>query len=246
MISRGSVVRMVTLGLACVVPIGCSLSRVASENRNAPSLEYSPKELAEKVRGFTRVHVHRSHGEIPVFHVTGDEKMKCVGTNSTGYVELYFKGSTDDLNRFLEGLAALKGAEQSITFVPEPGEYFEWISEDAKPIVYDWCMTETDSRNWTGERDKELHVAVHFAGKIRLEKLKLPLAYRASLGGRLHEFVEGHNARIDRPAKKGATPPDLRPTSESLLESLQIRDIFVGDEETDVEAPDKSPKERVE
>jgi len=63
----------------------------------------------------------------------------------------------------------------------------------------------------------EVVVPVH--GAIELDKLVLPLAYEAHVGGRLGQFANGHNRRREFAQEPYAQPQDRQPTTEAILES---------------------------
>jgi len=64
-----------------------------------------------------------------------------------------------------------------------------------------------------------IRVVVPIHGAIELDKLVLPLAYEAHVGGRLGDFADGHNQRREFAQEPYAQPQDRQPTTEAILES---------------------------
>lgn len=151
--------------------------------------------------------------------------------------QLFFKGDTGQLNEFLRGLAKVKDAWLYVTLFPEPGQYEpRW---QGRWLSYNWCL-DIDERRPVARKGREqttkeassrphqrkgtkwdIFVLVSVHGDIDLGKIQLPLAYGASVGGRLCDFVEGHNDRVKEAASKKPSERDNRPTTEKLLQSYQ-------------------------
>jgi hypothetical protein len=72
-----------------------------------------------------------------------------------------------------------------------------------------------------------LEVVVPVHGTIELDKLVLPLAYEARVGGRLARFADGHNQRRAFAQEPYAQPKDRQPTTQAILDS---RGFFGGGE----------------
>jgi len=64
-----------------------------------------------------------------------------------------------------------------------------------------------------------IRVVVPIHGAIELDKLVLPLAYEAHVGGRLGDFADGHNQRREFAQEPYAQPKDRQPTTQAILDS---------------------------
>lgn len=67
-----------------------------------------------------------------------------------------------------------------------------------------------------------IEVVVPIHGAIELDKLVLPLAYDARVGGRLGQFAEGHNNRRWTAQQPYAQAEDRQPTTEAILNPPQL------------------------
>jgi len=74
-------------------------------------------------------------------------------------------------------------------------------------------------------------VVVHVHGAIELDKLVLPLAYEAHVGGRLGQFANGHNRRRKSAQEPYAQAEDRQPTTEAILNPPQSFGDDVGKED---------------
>jgi len=196
---------------------------------------YWPVTLIETVNAFPRVY----------------------GYGGSGHgINFFFKGDTGKLNEFLARLAKTEDASFRAIFSPEPGQdrtrkiIFPRPGETDKinrVFSYNWCLIVHDNpfhpilehgkrveeapaagKGRKRERPKWLlsvFVSVH--GDIDLARIELPLAYTASVGGRLAKFVKWHNMRRDEAEGQQPSKRDSRPTSEELIEELiESRSLF--------------------
>jgi hypothetical protein len=133
---------------------------------------------------------------------------------------LCFEGDTTELNEFLAAMAKMKNADNpilTVTLIPEPGKSEEAVGHPAGPeeFHYNWALDFIycpifENGRQTGMGIYRVDVAVHVVGKIEVEKLAIPIAFEASVGGRISELVEQHKQR--REDTIASTQPDTRPT----------------------------------
>jgi len=159
--------------------------------------------------------------------------------------EFYFTGDTKHLNTMLEALAPLskvEGSELTAMVVPGPGRESKWHSVGEKTeFTFNWLVKIEqvilrhvvlkehqlkDGNTSVALETKEVgtawrvKVVVHLDGDIDLAQLRLPLAYDASVGGRVADFVGWHNNRRRAPVG-GTAECDTRPTSEEKMRAQQ-------------------------
>ena len=150
-----------------------------------------------------------------------------------GETLIYFQGATKHLNAFLTALAKTKDARLGLVLTHEKGLSRKLLARldgegpDAKTVRWDWNLRLY--KPLLREGDGPLHrakrpwiiVTVSLAGDINLDKLALPVAYRASVGGRTADFVKGHNQRRADIESAEKPPTKPAPTTMSLLKQAQ-------------------------
>lgn len=156
---------------------------------------------------------------------------------------MYFKGDTRQLNAMLKAFVPLgkvkgskvkarilsgsgSGERMGLSDIEDKSFAFNWSvaiaqapirsmvlkkqgpSEDGmSSIALEWKWEET-GKAW------EIEFEIHIDGKIDLGKLRLPLMYEVSTGGRIAGFVASHTGRREAGAR-GTTKVAIGPTSES-------------------------------
>lgn len=159
----------------------------------------------------------------------------------------YFKGQTADVNAFLSQLAEEKGAALDVVLNPEAGSAKPNLLEQELKIDYEWSLHIYPYRRNalfsihpnSGESDAEYVkrraqqldnvpefgavVTVHCVGAIAPEALKIPLRFKASMGGRLANFAELHNRRRVELEKQRKTVDAEPPTDMQATEMPQAR-----------------------
>jgi hypothetical protein len=154
----------------------------------------------------------------------------------------YFVGNTDDVNRFLAQVAEDKLAALHLVLDGEAGTanvMSEPMGKSLK-IDYTWALYLYLNREFVmiepkaGETDQQANkrleqarakvpefgarVIVHCGGAVDQTALKLPLRFKASVGGRLAKLADFHNERRERLEKSGklsGQPPTDMPAAEA-------------------------------
>jgi hypothetical protein len=158
----------------------------------------------------------------------------------------YFKGTTKDVNAFMAKVAEEKGVALEVVLIPEAGTATPDPFERNLKVEYEWALHlylyrdrvfiepekgEADAQ-YQKRRDAELVklpeygavVTIHCAGAINPAALKIPLPFKASVGGRLASLADFHNQRksqlqVDGKPEAGEPPTDMTAaeTSRSAL-----------------------------
>jgi hypothetical protein len=138
------------------------------------------------------------------------------GSGEAGWT-FYFRGNTKDVNGFLKEVAEEKGVALEAVLVPEAGTAKPDPFEKELKFDYEWSLHLDLYRDgaWIapakGEADAQYQkrralelaklpefravVSIHCVGAIDPDLIKIPLPFKASVGGRLANFVQVHNQR---------------------------------------------------
>lgn len=175
----------------------------------------------------------------------------------------YFVGNTNDINKFLAQLAEDKDTILEVVLVAEPGTEnvgsVRFGEQDLK-IDYSWSLHLFPYRDhaWIesrdGETEEELQkrykveqaklpefkaiVEVHCHGAIDAATLKIPLRFKASVGGKLAKLVEFHNDRRQDLISNKKSLSDEKPSDMTAAEAQQS--LFT-DEPADTQPSSLSP-----
>jgi len=174
--------------------------------------------------------VVRAINAVPRVYGWGQDSDGC--NDGTHY--LYFKGNTKQLNAFLKDLATMadgRNATPKVRLMPGPGRAkTHGFLGSGKTFDFNWSVTLERWRVY-GEgvsvargdtlttiqkvvgRSWHVTVNIYVDGPIDLGTLELPLAYKATVGGRIGAFVYRHNQRVKR-TRARRPRADTRPTTE--------------------------------
>jgi hypothetical protein len=163
------------------------------------------------------------------------------GAYDSGWT-FYFAGGSGDVNRFLEQVAEEKVAMLRVVLVPEAGvdEVGSGLASKGVKIEYAWSLhlylyrdnvrigrkQEESDADFERRRQEELAklpefgavVRVHCVGAIDAAALKIPLAFDASVGGRLARLAEYHNGRRADLRKDGKPVGGEAPSDAAMAE----------------------------
>lgn len=149
-----------------------------------------------------------------------------------------FKGDTQDLNAFLEAVAKDQDvASLYVTLIPAPGTDRPEPFKDDFVINYAWEMraygprhdvfVEPEGAGKEKQHPAELvhvsklvvNVNIHCVGAMDIDKLRIPLAFKTSVGGHLGEIVDFHNRRREKAIAKHQPLSKQPPTDRAAIES---------------------------
>lgn len=181
-----AVIAFISLGLATVV---LALSGPTDVNKPFND-DKTPKILQDTVNSLPRV--------------AGWGQSR-VEPGITGSWTFYYQGKTEQLNHFLERLSklSLDKNKLSVSISPEAGRT-NFGFPGGKEFNFNWSITFFGYKEFQSEiiTGWNVDVEVHIHGDIDITELKLPLAYKAELGGKAAEFVSLHNDRHKHLAEK--------------------------------------------
>jgi hypothetical protein len=155
--------------------------------------------------------------------------------------KFYFHGTTNDVNAFLSQLAPEQTASLEAVPVPEAGsDKPEPFNNDHK-VDYEWALWVyrtgdlffLEPKNGEADADYEKRraaelaklpkygavVTIHCVGAVDPTTLKIPLAFRMSVGGRLANLVDFHNRRRSELEANGKPIAAEPPTDMSAAEA---------------------------
>jgi hypothetical protein len=146
-----------------------------------------------------------------------------INSDSSG-MHIFFRGNTGKLNSFLSQMAETKNVKLRAEFIQSKGLFQPWATDNnakkkPKAVPHNWYLHLMDKEKFAlfypTKKAKELPswiitVEIYVDGDIDLGKIRLPLSYEASAGGRVGEFIALHERRRDELVGQEG-PPTVEP-----------------------------------
>jgi len=186
------------LCLACAAPALCmAMTEAYGEGRITPTWRTGekPQDIEELMNFPGRV-----YGDTGFFSELGQ------------WENLYFQGSTEAFNRFLEQYSKLKLKPLGLVIhvgQPLAGALFGGKLE--KEIRYDWHYV----RHMPDQKEKPetVRVDLWLGGRVQFDKIKVPPNIELKSGGEIEKFIEAHKAGRLTPGEEEPAKPK-QPTEE--------------------------------